>query len=34
LTAAERLADFREHVADNLTRLDQEFLRYIRKIKA
>lgn len=33
LTPTERLADFREHVADDLNRLDQDFLRYIRKIK-
>lgn len=34
LTPTERLADFRENVTDDLDRLDQEFLRYIRKIKA
>jgi hypothetical protein len=34
LTPTERLADFREHVADDLKRLDQDFLRYIRKIKS
>lgn len=34
LTAAERLTDFREQVAEDLTKLDQEFLRYIRRIRA
>jgi hypothetical protein len=34
LTAAERLHDFREHVADDLNKLDQDFLRYIRKIRS